>query len=92
MESKSTEFKAPSPKLLTFETPQKKGKMEAVANLSDKAKEIMLKIRMNKNKHSDEWVSDKNKSDAERKVDRILEAPSMKEKFSELLEKGDIKL
>jgi hypothetical protein len=64
----------------------------SITDLSKKHLDIIRKARQRKQTRNDQWICEQNKSAAEIKVDKILEAPSISEKYSELIAEGELEL
>jgi hypothetical protein len=64
----------------------------SITDLSKKHLDIIRKARQRKQTRNDQWICEQNKSAADIKVDKILEAPSISEKYSELIAEGELEL
>lgn len=73
-----------------FKSPLKS--VVSIADLSKKHLDIIRKARQRKQTKNDLWICEQNKSENELKVDKLLDAPSISEKYSELIAEGELEL
>lgn len=80
-------------KCVRFQSPKKVNHKPSVANLSKKTLDILKKFkRPDPKEENKQWTCEKDKTELDYRVDRILDGPSMKEKYEELLGEGELKL
>ena len=94
-QNKSEIFLSPLPVIQKWspKTNKKESRREILAKISNNHMEIIRKARESlKNEDKDNWIWEKNKTAAEIQANKILDGPSISEKYEELLKEGEPEL